>query len=97
MHVVIRLYSGEGARELFEMLETRRPEIEEIMRGVPDFRSYTLVRTASGGASVTACEDKHGTDWSSRLAHKWISENAANLNIAAPNIAEGEVILELRN
>ena len=94
MHIVIRLYSGEGAKELLDMLETRHAEVEEIMRGAPDFRSYTLLRTANGGASITACEDKDGTDWSSKLARQWISENAANLNIAAPNVAEGEVVYE---
>ncbi|MBK0400815.1 hypothetical protein H0I76_16565 [Limibaculum sp. M0105] len=95
MHAVIRLYSGEGARALFDMLEARKAEVEEVMRGVADFRSYTLIRTATGGASVTCCEDKFGTDQSMKLAHKWISENAANLNLAGPTIAEGEVILAL--
>ncbi|MCL5777144.1 hypothetical protein M1105_09110 [Limibaculum sp. FT325] len=53
MHAVIRLYSGEGARALFDMLEARKAEVEEVMRGVADLRSYTLIRTATGGASVT--------------------------------------------
>jgi hypothetical protein len=32
------------------------------------FVSYSLIRTADGGASVTVCEDKAGTDESLQVA-----------------------------
>ena len=33
MYVVVRQYSGEGASQLFDELENRSAEVEEIIRG----------------------------------------------------------------
>ncbi len=95
MHAVVRLYSGAGAKALFEMIETRKSEIEDVMSSVAGFKSYTLIRTADGGASVTVCEDKKGADESVKTAREWIVANASDLNIAAPTLAEGEVIIAI--
>ena len=32
MHAVMRTYSGQGAKELFDLLETRKPDIESLIR-----------------------------------------------------------------
>ncbi|EUC20658.1 hypothetical protein PMI06_009920, partial [Burkholderia sp. BT03] len=37
MHTVVRRYSGKGAKELFDVLEQRTADIEELMRSVKGF------------------------------------------------------------
>jgi len=96
MHTVIRAYSD--AKELFELLETRTPEIESLMRSVQGFVSYTLARSDDGefGFSVTVCNDKAGVDESIQKAKDWIAQNAAGTGASAPTISEGGVILHVK-
>src|SRR6266704_5446897 len=76
MHVIVRSYSGDGASELFDRLEQRNDEIKELIGGVPGFVSYTAFRSDDGGGStVTVCQDKTGTDESSRRAAEWVKAN----------------------
>lgn len=35
MYAVVRTYSGAGAKELFNLLEQRKAEVEAVMRTVP--------------------------------------------------------------
>lgn len=95
MHAVIRSYSGSGAKELFDLLERRKDEVESAMGGVTGFVSYMLMRTTDGGASVTVCADKSGTGESIKMARDWIQQNASELNVAAPEVLEGPVVLKL--
>jgi hypothetical protein len=96
MHAVIRTFSGSGAKKLIDLLAARKGEVEGLIRPVKGFLSYTLIRTADGGASVTVCQDKAGTDESSRLAKEWIGKNAADLGAGPPVVVEGSVILHLK-
>ncbi len=48
MHAVIRTYSGKGAKELFDVLEKSKADVEKLIRSVKGFVSYSLVRTAGG-------------------------------------------------
>lgn len=94
MHAVIRTYSGAGATELFDLLETRKPEVDELMRAIDGFVSYLLVRTSDGGVAVTVCRDKAGTDESVERARAWVVENAPG--VAASRslaVSEGSVVL----
>ena len=95
MHAVVRTYSGQGAKELFEQIEQRKAEVEELIRSVSGFQSYTLLRTDDCGVTVTVCLDKAGTDRSLQLARDWIRENASNLNTSPPSVSEGTVVLQL--
>jgi hypothetical protein len=93
MYAVVRSYSGEGASELFEQLEQRNDEIKDLIGGVPGFVSYTAFRSSDGGVTVTVCQDKTGTDESSRRAADWVKENigaAAN----PPVITEGSTVAQ---
>ena len=96
MHAVIRTYSGKGAKELFDVLEKSKADVEKIMRSVKDFVSYSLVRTADGGVAVSIYQDKAGADESVRVARDWVSKNAGNTGAAAPIISEGTVILHAK-
>jgi hypothetical protein len=91
MYAVVRTWSGDGVSELFDQLEQRTDEIKELIGGVPGFVSYTAFRTEEGGSTVTVCQDKAGTDESSRRAAEWVKENisaAAN----PPVITEGGAV-----
>ena len=94
MHTVIRSYAGAGAKELFDILEQRKSEVQSAMKEVAGLVSYTLLRSADGGGiSVTTCADKAGTDESARVASDWVRKNAANTGVGAPRVAEGTVII----
>ena len=93
MFAVVRTYSGEGASDLFDALEQRAADVEELIGGVPGFVSYAAVRTPGGGVTVTLCEAKAGTDESSRRAAAWVAENIA-VEVTPPTIAEGNTAVQ---
>lgn len=95
MHAVARIYSGPGARELFELLVDRTEDVEAAMRGVPGFVGYTLFHTEEGGVSVTICSDPVGARESVTRARDWVRQNASELEVTPPQVQEGEVILHL--
>ena len=95
MHAVVRTYSGKGAKELLDLLEKNKDEIEQLIRAVTGFVSFSLVRTSEGGFSVSVFNDRAGTDESIRVARDWINKNAANTGVWPPNISEGTVILQV--
>lgn len=94
MHVVIRSYSGQGVSELFEAMEQRVEEVKELITGVPGFVSYTAFRSDGGVRTVTVCEDKEGTEESSKRAAAWIKENVADASVNPPEIAEGDTFVQ---
>jgi hypothetical protein len=96
MHAVVRTYSGKGAKELLDVAAKHKQDLDHLFRSIKGFVSYTLARTSDGGISVTVCEDKAGVDESVHKAREWIAKNAANTGVAAPKVAEGSVILNLK-
>ena len=95
MYAVVRTYSGSGANELFDLLEQRKAEVEAVMRTVPGLVSYTLVRSADGGVSVTVCEDKAGAEESTRLAKEWIQNHASEFCSKLPDLDLGSVLVQI--
>jgi hypothetical protein len=93
MFVVVRSYSGRGAQELFDLLGQRQEEVKDLIGGVPGFVSYAAFRSGDGGTTVTVCQDKAGTDESSRRAAGWVKENVS-ADISPPAITEGETLLD---
>ncbi len=93
MHAVVRTYSGKGAKELFDVLEASKADVEKALRAVQGFVSYTLLRTGDGGMSVTVADNKAGTDESLKTAREWIAKNAASTAVGAPLVSEGTVII----
>ncbi|AXE99303.1 MULTISPECIES: hypothetical protein [Paraburkholderia] len=96
MQTVIRRYSGKGAKELFDLLEKRTADVEELMRSVKGFVGYTLARGGDGGFSVTVCQDKAGIDESVQKAKDWIAKNAGDTGATAPEVSEGSVLIHLK-
>ena len=95
MYSVIRTYSGTAAKDLLEVIEARKPEVEEAIRSVDGLISYQLFATGDGMASVTVCEDKAGADQSSMVARTWIMENAPDIQVGPPLVYEGDVTVSL--
>ena len=93
MHAVIRHYRGNA--QFFDQLERRTDEVEQVIRGVPGFVNYVLVRTADGGFSVGVYQDKAGTDESTRVAADWVRQNLPQLTVSPPEVIEGRVVLQL--
>ena len=96
MYTVVRSYFGKGAKELFDVLEKNKVDLENTLRSVKGLVSYTLVRSEDGGFSVTVCNDKAGTDESVEKARDWIAKNAAGIGVAAPNVSEGSIVVDLK-
>jgi hypothetical protein len=94
MHAATRTYSGKGAVELIDFIEKNKAEVERLIRSIDGFASFTLVRTGSGGFTVSVFQDKTGTDESIRVAREWISQNAGQIGVAPPTVVEGTVILQ---
>ena len=93
MHVVVRSYSGQGAEDLFSAMEERQDDVKELITGVPGFVSYAAFRSGDGVMTVTACQDKAGTDESSNRAATWVNENVS-ASVDSPVITEGSTFLQ---
>ncbi|MGA2321817.1 MAG: hypothetical protein ABSG95_13970 [Solirubrobacteraceae bacterium] len=94
MYVVVRSYSGPGASELFDLLGQREQDVKDLIGGVPGFVSYAAFRSGGdSGMTVTVCQDKAGTDESSRRAAEWVKENVSATG-SPPVITEGTTVLQ---
>jgi hypothetical protein len=93
MYVVVRSYPEQGASALFDLLGEREDDVKTLIGGVPGFVSYAAFRSGDGGMTVTICQDKAGTDESSRRAAEWVKENV-NTTVDPPAITEGSTVLQ---
>jgi hypothetical protein len=94
MNAVVRHYRGNS--QLFDELERRTDEVEQVIRGVSGFVSYCLVRTEDGGGfTVSVFEDKAGTDESIRVAADWVRQNVPQAAGSPPEVMEGRVVLQM--
>ena len=93
MFASIRKYSG--APQLSEELFKHQDEIKSVLRPIPGFHAYYLVKTADGALAVTVCEQKVGADESNRVEATWIKDKLPTFANRAPEITTGEVRIEL--
>ena len=94
MYVVVRNYSGPGASDMLNLLSEREQDVKDLISGVPGFVSYVAARTGDdSGVTVTVCQDKAGTDESTRRAAEWIKDNVSSAG-SPPTISEGDTILQ---
>jgi hypothetical protein len=92
MYVVVRRYRG--ASPLFDELARRQADVEQLIRNVPGFVAYYLVRTEDGGATITVCEDQAGTQESTRQAADWVRQNVPAAAGNPPEVTEGEALYQ---
>jgi hypothetical protein len=93
MYAVIRTYTGQGAAEVLDLVESRADDVKDLIGGVPGFVSYTALRSSDGGVTVTVCEDEAGTDESSRRAAEYVKEHISTA-VDPPEITAGSTVLQ---
>ncbi len=87
MYTTCRVYSD--ARELAELIISNQSEVEALLRSVPTFHAYHLVRTDDGFVSITMCNTKEGAEQSNTVAADWVRVNAVGLRGSSPKIYAG--------
>ena len=95
MHAVVRTYSGKGAKEFGALLAKHKKDVEQLMRSVQGFASYTLAHTSDGCVSMTICESRAGVEESTHKAREWLAANATHTGVGPAAVSEGAVILHL--
>ena len=96
MYASVRCYKMDPAS-----LDELKGRVEEgfvpIVRGVPGFVAYYVVSSGDGEViSINIFEDEAGADESTRRAADWVGENLASLLPNAPEVAAGEVIVQVQ-
>lgn len=92
MYAAVRQYSGIDP-ETYDELHRRRDEIEELLKGVPSFLCYYMIRTSDGLTAVTICEQYAGTAESNRRVAEFIKDKLSSFMPTPPDIAQGSVIM----
>jgi len=90
-YVVIRHYKG--STKLIDELEQRSGDVENLIRGNPGFITYYLVRSESGGFSVSVFEDRAGAEQSTRAARDYLQQNLSDVRSEPPEIIEGPAVV----
>ena len=92
MYGTVRVYSGNGG--LAEQLAENESEVKELLNGIDGFKAYYLIKTDGGTASISVYETEGGADESNQAAAAWIKERLPNLEVPAPQILAGEVVID---
>jgi hypothetical protein len=91
-YAVIRNYKG--ASQLIDGLQQRSDEVEALIRGIPGFVHYVLVRSDDGGFSVSVYESREGAEESVRQARDYVQSNLSDVAVA-PEVLQGEAVIHL--
>lgn len=91
MYATVRRYAGAGA--LMDAMSEKTAEVKEIISSVPGFVAYYATRDADNMTSITVCNDKAGTDESTRRAATWVRENVKTSPPSPPQISSGDVFM----
>ena len=95
MYAVVRIYTGAGAKQFFDILDERKADLEAAHQHVTGLMSYTVARSEDGGVAVTVCREKAGADESVRVAKEWLEKNATGVSTDPPQLFEGAVIIHI--
>jgi hypothetical protein len=91
MYAVIRAYAGNS--ELADRLAEHEEDIRQLIGGINGFKAYYLLKLTEGTSTISVFEDEQGAEESSRVAAAWLAENLPDLNVAAPYVTAGEVLI----
>ena len=92
MYAVIRAYSGNS--DLADALVEHADEVRQVIGGIAGFKAYYVLRLAEGTSTVSVFENQEGAEESNRVAAAWLSENLPDLNVKAPYVTAGDVLLD---
>ena len=92
-YVVVRHY--QDSSKLIDGLAQRPDEIESLISGIAGFVAYHLVRTESGGFSVSVYEDRAGAEESVRVARDYVQQNFADVG-NPPEVIQGDAVISFR-
>jgi hypothetical protein len=82
----------QSAANLADAMTTKSDAVRKLVSEVPGFIAYYAIRNGDTVTSVTVCEDKAGTDETTKRAAAWVKENVKG-TIAPPAINEGDTFL----
>jgi len=88
--VVVRNFKDSA--KLIDALEQRRDDVENLIRGVPGFIAYNLVRSESGGFSVSVYQDRAGAEESIRAAREYLQQNLPEVSVP-PEVIQGQAVI----
>jgi len=91
MYATVRRYAGAGA--LGDAMSAKSDDVRKVLTSVPGFVTYYALRDGDNVTSVTVCDDKAGTEESTRRAADWVKENVKSGGIGAPQISSGNVFI----
>lgn len=95
MHAMVRAYSGQAGKDLYDLLVEKKADVTSRMNEVGGLISYNVARTDDGCVAIIVCRDKLGCDQSLSIAKDWLADNAQHLGLAPPVIVEGPVGIHL--
>ena len=84
MHAICNVYTGEGAKALYERLFSEADKVREMLQGIPGFVSYTMVKTEGGGYSQVVVESPDVLADVGRVAGGYIKGLAAEIGGVDP-------------
>jgi hypothetical protein len=93
MYAVIRAYRGNS--DLADTLAEHEDDIRQVIGGINGFKAYYLLKLAEGTSTISVFDDENGAEESNRAAAAWLAENLPDLNVAAPYVTAGEVLMHL--
>jgi hypothetical protein len=91
MYAVIRAYPGNS--DLAGALAEHEEDIRQLIGGINGFKAYYLLQLSEGTSTISIFEDQEGAEESSRAAAAWLAENLPDLNVAAPYVTAGNVLV----
>jgi hypothetical protein len=87
-YVRVAIFSAPGPPGAGE----RGDEIREIVSAVPGYRSYTVVRTATGAFNGLVTDDKASADEIRDRLRAWLQTNYPGFSRPDPQIIEGQAV-----
>src|SRR5512134_2439712 len=89
MFTSLRKYTGAPA--LADELVKHQAEIEAVLRPLPGFQSYTLLKASDAVISLTVCDARAGAEESNRVEATWLKDKLSSFSTRPPEITIGEV------
>lgn len=92
MYLVVRTWQNAG--DLADTMQQRTQEVTDLLGEVPGFQAYYATRDGDTLTTVTVCENRDGTQESTKRASDWVKQNVSGGPPSAPTITEGETFIQ---